>query len=209
MKVELLEVPQEEIAKELKALKQALKQNVKLKKEQIYRDMLRVYGHLQHGGKIIDIYDAFKRAGVNADGDPRLAICRADGKTCYCLKKPDGAAIFSIQRFNSKWDHPRKTHGDVYLPEGTFKWQLESEYKWDIKRPFIQTVVPIIKASVLTLVKHKLSNYHLIWEVRKWEPVPPKDPILVKRLTPNLFGVIATWDLTPLERAIIKGRIQP
>jgi len=53
MKVELLEVPQEEIAKELKALKQALKQNVKLKKEQIYRDMLRVYGHLQHGGKII------------------------------------------------------------------------------------------------------------------------------------------------------------
>lgn len=46
------------------------------------------------------------------------------------------------------------------------------------------------------------------WEVEKWKPVPPRDPILVKRLTPNLFGVLATWNLTELERAIIRGRIQ-
>jgi len=44
-------------------------------------------------------------------------------------------------------------------------------------------------------------------EVEKWKPLPPKDPILLKRLTPNLFGVLATWDLTNLERAIIRGRI--
>ncbi|MEM3580897.1 MAG: hypothetical protein QXQ64_06505 [Candidatus Bathyarchaeia archaeon] len=44
--------------------------------------------------------------------------------------------------------------------------------------------------------------------MEKWEPVPPRDPILVKQLTPNLFGVLATWDLTPLEKAIIRGRIQ-
>ena len=35
----------------------------------------------------------------------------------------------------------------------------------------------------------------------------PRDPMLLKKLTPNLYGVLATWNLTELERAIIRGRL--
>jgi len=31
--------------------------------------------------------------------------------------------------------------------------------------------------------------------------------MLLRKLTPNMFVVLASWDLTPLERAVIKGRL--
>jgi len=53
----------------------------------------------------------------------------------------------------------------------------------------IQTLVPIIPAKILVNeVKVLLRNYHILWEVEEWKPVPPKDPILLKQLTPNLLG---------------------
>jgi len=214
MKVEQLEVPKEKAIAELRMLKQAVKQNVRLKKEQLYRDMQRVYGHItRHGGKIIDVYVAFKKAGLNKNGNPRLAIARANGKKCYAFKYEDGACLY---RTDSRDWRYTKSNGDVRLPSGTFKWIIEEvPARWDPNVKFkkikggdtVKTVVPIIPPSILQLVKHKLANYHIIWEVKEWKPFPPKDPILVKRLTPNLFGVLATWDLTPLERAIIRGRM--
>jgi len=213
MEVEELTLPKERAEAEFNALRQALKQNSKLRREQIRRDMYAVYGHLRYGKKIIDIYESFQKAGLNKDGDPRLAICRADAKQCYCYKFKDGSAIFADQRWITV---PRKTFGDVKLPAGTFKWIPQKteipldNWQNDVKGDKnIQTLVPIIPAKILVNeVKVLLRNYHILWEVEEWKPVPPKDPILLKQLTPNLFGVLATWELTLLERAIIRGRIQ-
>ena len=213
MEVEELTLPKERAEAEFNALRQALKQNAKLRKEQIYKDQHAVYGHMRYGKKIIDIYESFQKAGLNKDGDPKLAICRADAKQCYCHKFKDGSAVFADQRWITV---PRKTFGDIKLPPATFKWiPLKPEIpldNWqnDIKgNKNIQTLVPIIPAKILVNeVNVLLKNYHILWEVEEWKPVPPKDPILLKQLTPNLFGVLATWDLTPLERAIIRGRIQ-
>ncbi len=213
MEVEQLTLPKEKAETEFTALRQALKQNATLRKEQIRRDMLAVYGHLRHGKKVIDIYESFQKAGLNKDGDPKLAICRADAKQCYCYKFKDGSALFADQRWITV---PRKTFADIRLPAGTFKWiPLKPEIpldNWqnDIKgNKNIETPVPIIPAKILVNeVNVLLKNYHILWEVEEWKPVPPKDPILLKQLTPNLFGVLATWNLTALERAIIRGRMQ-
>jgi hypothetical protein len=213
MEVEELTLPKERAEAEFNALRQALKQNAKLRKEQIYKDQHAVYGHMRYGKKIIDIYESFQKAGLNKDGDPKLAICRADAKQCYCYKLKDGSAIFADQRWITV---PRKTFGDIKLPPATFKWIPQKpeipldNWQNDIKgNKNIQTLVPIIPAKILVNeVNVLLKNYHILWEVEEWKPVPPKDPILLKQLTPNLFGVLATWDLTPLERAIIRGRIQ-
>ncbi len=212
MEVEMLAMPQKKAQEEFEALRQLLKQDQRRRKDQIYRDFQAVYGHLRYGKKIIDIYDSFKKAGLNEDGDPRLAICRADAKECYCQKHEDGSAIFSLDRNIDYWDPARKTLNDVKLPSGTFQWQKKdpshSLHRWNIKNERVKTIVPIIPAKILVNeVKVLLKNFHIIWEVPEWKPVPPKDPILVKQLTPNLFGVLATWDLTELERAIIRGRI--
>ncbi|MCW4047333.1 MAG: hypothetical protein NWE99_07205 [Candidatus Bathyarchaeota archaeon] len=213
MEVDELAMPKQQAEAEFNALKQALRQNSHLRKEQIRRDMCAVYGHLHHGKKIIDIYTSFQKAGLNKDGDPKLAICRADAKQCYCYKFKDGSAVFADQRWITA---PRKTFGDIKLPAGTFKWPPQrtdipmDNWQNDIKgSKNIQTPVPIIPAKILVNeVKILLKNYHILWEVEEWKPEPPRDPILLKQLTPNLFGVLATWDPTPLERAIIRGRTQ-
>ena len=209
MEVEQLTIPQKRAQAEFKALKQVFKSNAKLHQEQVYRELQRVYGHMRHGKKVIDVYDAFKRAGLNEAGDPKLAICRADGKQCYCVKHDDDAAIFSMKPFD--WQHKhnrnrgRKTYNDVYLPAGTFNFPKEYSSP---KNRYVEALVPIIPAHILIKeVKVLLKNFHILWEVEEWKPVPPRDPILVKQLTNNLFGVLATWDLTPLERAVIKGHI--
>lgn len=213
MQVEELSLPQKQAEEEFNALKEAFRQNARIRKEEIRRDLLAVYGHMRHGKKIVDIYESFRKAGLNGYGDPKFAICRADGKQCFCLKIEDGSAFFSMKRLD-RWNRtPRKTYADVSLPSGTFQWAPKDSAlpmsSYNIKNQVIQCLVPIIPAKILVKeVRASLKNYHILWEVDKWKQIPPRDPILLKRLTPNLFGVLATWDLTPLERAIIRGRIQ-
>jgi hypothetical protein len=73
-------------------------------------------------------------------------------------------------------------------------------------RDGIQTSVPIIPPRFTP--QTGLHNYHVLWEVEKWDVVtPPKDPLLLKRVSPNVFGVLAAWDLTDVERAVLRGRI--
>lgn len=213
MEVEELTIPKEQAEAEFKALKEALRRHAQLRREQIRRELMAVYGHLKHGKKIIDIYESFRKAGLNGDGDPRLAICRADAKQCYCLKIEDGSAIFGPERLERWQREARKTYGEVKLPAGTFHWQPLDPTRplnaYNIKNQLTQCPAPIIPAKILVEeIRSRLRNYHLLWEVEEWKPAPPKDPILLKRLTLNLFGVLATWELTPLERAIVRGHIQ-
>jgi len=213
MEVEELVIPKEQAEAELKALKEAIRRHAQLRKEEIRRELMAVYGHLRHYGKIIDIYESFRKAGLNKDGDPRLAICRADAKQCYCLKIEDGSAIFSMERLDRWQRQPRKTYAEVKLPAGTFQWQPIDPTRplnaYNIKNQLVQCPAPIIPAKILVEeVRHRLKNYHVLWEVKAWKPVPPQDPILLKRLTANLFGVLATWELTALEKAIVRGHVQ-
>ena len=51
-----------------------------------------------------------------------------------------------------------------------------------------------------------LHRYHILWDVQgAWEAEPPKDPFLLSRIHGDLFAVLAVWDLTELERAVLKG----
>lgn len=211
LEVELLAIPKKRAEEEFEAIKQALRTNKKLQEQQIYREFQKVYGHLQYGKKIIDVYEAFKKVGLNEDGDPKLAIVRADSKVVLCEERNDGSVTFwhdrglpSLPR-NPLWRWSGD-HDDIKLPANTFKWKIvDGRQQYGLK----QTITPIIPAKILVNeIKVLLRNFHIIWEVEKWKPIPPRDPILVKRLTPNLFGVLATWNLTELERAIIRGRIQ-
>jgi len=124
MEVEQLTIPKKKAEEEYQALVSAFRQNAKLRKEEIHQDLRRVYGHLRHGKKIIDVYESFKNIGLNEDGDPKLAIVRADGKICFCCKREDGSAIFSMKELNwqARYDDypPRKTYHDIGLPKETF-----------------------------------------------------------------------------------------
>ena len=68
----------------------------------------------------------------------------------------------------------------------------------------IKTKVPIIPVEILP--DGDLKNYYILWEASEWEELPEtKDPILLKRISENLFVILGVWDLTELEQSIISG----
>ena len=164
------------------------------------------YYHASKGRKVIDIYQAMKDAGLNIDGWPRLAICRADGKECFFRRRAKGSGLFHHERLN-RWEGGNRN--SVSLGEGTFMDLPVAPHFENLKNERY-AVIPTIPAKFYP--KGSLEKYYLLWEVEQWHeksqfPVPPIDPFLLKRISPNLFVVLAEWDLTPLERAVIKGAV--
>jgi len=196
LKVEQLVIPKEEAQKEYEAYKEAIRKH----RDQYLRDLKALYGHLRHGRAVIDVWAAMKSAGLNKKGDPKLAICRADVQNVFFEKQRDGGGIFLSH--NTWWKHKKS---DVRIPANTWQWEIEITQR--IKNARLTTIAPIIPARILNPLRGALHNYHILWEVKEWGSIP-RDPILLKRLTPNMFVVLATWNLTPLERAVIKGRLE-
>jgi hypothetical protein len=80
---------------------------------------------------------------------------------------------------------------------------VRDEFKWMDRRG---TVVPLIPPRHRPR-KHRLHLFHVLWEVEAWNLAPPFDPALVRHLRGDAWSVIATWDLTSLERAVLSGRV--
>lgn len=206
MEVESFKLVKKKATEELMNLREAFKRNLALKNEGALKDMQRVYGYMSHhGGAVVDVPESIKKAGLNADGDPKIAIIRADFKVCHLRKRDRGGFVMS--GFDTQmWHRPLKKDGDFAMPQNTFTWKRHENGRWIIGES-LKTPVPMIPPAILIdEVKHSLKNYYILWEVEKWDQVP-RDPMLLKQLTPNLFGVLATWNLTELERAIIRGRL--
>jgi hypothetical protein len=211
MNVEVLALSKEKAKEEYEAWKQLVRES----RVQYAKDFLSLYAHMKHGGKVVDVWEAMKTAGLNEDGDPRLAIVRADServlfeKGCRWINGSyvsDGGIFYrenaDARRSYNRWKE------DVRIPREFFPEWRKNE-KGQIDRTSITALTPLIPARILNCLRsHNLANYHMLWEVEKWELAPPKDPILLKRVTSNMFLVLATWNLTKLERAVIRGRIQ-
>jgi hypothetical protein len=52
----------------------------------------------------------------------------------------------------------------------------------------------------------KLSDHHVLFEA-EWRRLPAADPMLLKRIDGPLFVVLAAWDLTPLEQAVLRNTL--
>jgi len=208
MEVEQLAVPKKKAQEEYEAYKQELR----YAKTQFNRDMLGLYAHMKHGGKVIDLWEAMKMAGLNKDGDPRLAITNADSPKVRFTKDwtwqnnvtvSNGGIFIPLAYYGYR----RRDNHKIVIPKGFFPDWAKDPKTGSILREQIETVTPIVPAKILNpLRSHKLENYHILWEVEDWKLVP-KDPMLLKRITPNMFLILATWNLSKLERAVIKGRL--
>ncbi len=59
--------------------------------------------------------------------------------------------------------------------------------------------------------KGQLHDWHILWEVDQWHDrsqtlTASRDPYLLKHVGGDLWAVLAEWDLTPLEMAILEAR---
>jgi len=197
------DIPKE---KALKAWKEYL-ELLKTRDDEGAKVLKQAYYHASKGHKIIDLYQAMENTGLNKDGWPQLAICRADGKECCFRRRAKGAGLFHHEHLGRL---DTGTKNSVLLPEGAFMDLPVEKNVWNIQKDQRYATIPTIPAKFYP--KGKLEKYYILWEVEQWHeksqiPIPPIDPFLLKRLSPNLFVVLAEWDLTPLERAVIKGAV--
>jgi hypothetical protein len=211
MKLKQIQVTKEQVEKELNDLQTAIDKGFIDKKNKMVQDLLKVYGHLKHNGKIIDIFDSFQKAGVDDNLDPKLAIVRADaqGSSCYIYKYNNGSCLFT-REVKDHWSvNVSKAMGDIRVPSGTFAWSKDD---LDPESRHRKCAVPLIPPRINLAISTQIvpQYYYILFEPEGWvthraHPRTPRDPILGKMLTNNLFGVLATWDLTDLEMKIIEG----
>lgn len=205
VEIEKIQMPKDKAKEEWKLYNDLIKK----RHEKYLEDMKSSMYHLSKGRELVDIYKVMENAGVNKNYEPKLAIARADWEEAFFHKKDSGRGYFSGK--DSDW--PSKSDGHVDLQPQTFMdWprRLDGDGKpitseWAIQNSKIKTKVPII--PVLLMPDGNIDSYYILWEVKVWEELPEtKDPLLLKRITENLFVILGAWEVTPLEQSIISGR---
>jgi hypothetical protein len=161
------------------------------------KELKACYYQLSKGRPIINIVDVFKSAGVNEVGYPRLAFSPAKLRKIY----------FHQSTWDSKYGSgsfrdspPRSWFYKIILslPEGTFP-RKNIPQDIDLEAP-----TPVIPPKFLP---RSLRNCYILWEVESWEKAKPKrDPILLKKISGNLYAIMCGWHLTKLEELIMRGR---
>lgn len=184
-----------DVAKEAIANYQSL---IKERRTEEDQAILNAYKEVLKGRQLVNISEAMAGSGVREDGYPNLAICRADEQRCGLTMRNDGGATFVGLKAedNNRWWH-NQSRRRVRVASGTFPVR---EGRW---LSDVETMVPITPPHLRP--KLHLRNFHILWEVEEWKQVPPRDPMLLKRLGGDLFAVLAVWDLTDVERAVLAG----
>lgn len=167
------------------------------------RRLLNLYKAVSRGARVVNIKAAFQSAGLNEKGQPKLAIARADWRTVYF--HPKYTIEVSDRSVWSSWNVPgvgaftdtaepnSQAYGKtICLPRGTFGGNLATRS--------IKSSVPHIPANIRPTIN--LSNFHILFEVQKWEEYPV-DPFLLRRIDGYLFVVVAEWELTELEASLL------
>lgn len=166
-------------------------------------ELMRAYKAMAAGARILNLPSVLKAAGVTSDTfAPKLALARADWKECY-FDCPGESAWFHEERnvYNRKPGARMIRVSRECYPRETWNtyWRRENR-KPDYP---LRAIVPLVPVH---LRPARLEEFHILWDA-VWTLAPPADPLLLKRVSETIFVVVAQWDLTPLEQAILEGRI--
>ena len=144
----------------------------------------RIYRQIARGSKVIMAFESIRQTGLDAQGRPRLAIIRADAQQCYFSAGPD-RVFFSMDRFTVRYNSKRR----IEVPWPGMAWKPNG----GLAR------IPLI--PVFHRPAASLERYHILWEA-DWVGVPV-DPMLLRRVGRDAWLVMAAWDLTAVERAVL------
>jgi len=165
------------------------------------QEIMRAYQLIAQGRMVIKALESITVAGLNAQGLPKLAICRADAIACNFRLDRDGGGRMRDDRVqprtNRKWE-VLESRSVILFPRGSFP---TNRGVWEAKA--------LVPAPPLHLRPRRgLANYHILWEA-EWTKVVPRDPYLLRRIGKgDLWLVCAHWDLTEVERGALATRIR-
>lgn len=159
--------------------------------------LMRSYRAIARGQRVLNLHQVMQQAGLNAmNWLPKLAICRADRTHGSVRLRRDGSATFYSEQ-RPPWGFKPQSSTVQRLPANTFERGRHDDDKsaWCVA----PSIPPAYRPA------SKLEHYHLLWEAH-WNQVPV-DPLLLRSLGGGMFAVLAQWDLTPLEQAVLRGRL--
>jgi hypothetical protein len=164
--------------------------------------LAQAYRAVARGLTVIRLSEVVAAGGSFPNGLPRIAVVRADAQECFVdvdRWRHAGEATFTFgseRRARNRGALVNAKTVRVSVPTPA----VEGREAWAGR-----TTVPLIPPRHRPK-RPRLSRCHLLWEVEAWDPTPPVDPALVRHLRGDLWAVLAVWDLTELERAVLSGR---
>jgi hypothetical protein len=167
----------------------------------IDREVMRAYQLLAKGRVVIKALESIVAAGLGPDGWPKLAIARATAKACHCRTQHNGSVIMA-DTDRALWTSRRNSDGRpigrIEFPPGAFTGFDRGRYAGIATMPMIPLHLRPQRA---------LEAYDVLWEA-EWTMVAPKDPFLLRRIgQSDLWAVVAMWELTEVERAVLSTRL--
>lgn len=177
--------------------------------------MAQGYRAAARGLPIIQLSTVMAAGGTFDDGLPRLAIARATAKTVrvevgHPYRPPESTAPYSahlsfLDDPESLWWSSRSRARHVGVRGVNVTVEGDAWASTPRGRSRGQTMVPSVPPRFRPK-RGRLQGCHVLWEVERWDPTPPVDPALLRHIRGDLWTVLAVWDLTPLERAVLAQR---
>lgn len=169
---------------------------------------VRSYKAIAQGKRVLDLRETLRIGGLDAQFRPRLAIARAD------LPEVVFTHVTRFDRWcysHRRWPNVRSASSGKVLPvpAGIYP-ALDGRSCLPVipgspqYQSSMTAAVPPVPAEFRPV--GSLAPFHILWEA-EWRPVAPRDPILLKRIGGYLYAVLAQWDLTELERAVLGARL--
>lgn len=166
--------------------------------------IMRGYRLVALGRQIIDLRATIAAGGVDDLGRPRLAVARADLPRVRMQRWRDGSVQYAGVD-DQGWRRPirgnqrnPRTFGTLDLPTGT----LPALAGGSPLPSWADAITPLIPPRFRPA---QLDRYHVLWEA-EWTHRAPVDPALLRALGGGLYALVAVWDLTALERAVLEIR---
>lgn len=159
------------------------------------RQILEGYKIIATGKPIISLRAALASGGWDEHGRPKLAVARADERTVRVQTWANGRVDFDPK-------DPSWGHWDEYARSNSNRRFSFLSLLPPRERPSgsvtAESVVPHIPPRLRPVA---LERYDILFEAT-WTSVPV-DPALIRQVRGDLYVVVATWDLTELERAAL------
>lgn len=172
-----------------------------------YEAAAKGYRALAAGTPLVHLGEVFRACPTDEKGRPRIAIARSDRKQVkLSMREREAECVFDARE---KWGESaaslliKTALGTPLAKTSTFSYNVGLE---------AFALVPMIPADVRP-ERFDPQTHFILWEVEQWAEKrigarPDRDPFLLRHLGGELYAIVAEWDLTDLERAIIAGTRQ-
>jgi hypothetical protein len=183
----------------------------------VREDCIKGYEALAEGKTLVHLDGAIRGGGFHASGFPKLAIARADrAKVRFTWDSTANLARYDARAHYWGGPQSRGNPGTLVRTIDMLRQPGVTRARRDGSTFFISLAgwaqVPLLPAEHRP-EKGQLRDWFILWEVDQWfadpDPVQPDhDPMLLEHVAGQLYAVLAEWDLTELERAVMAGALR-